>query len=231
LNKYQHNGIVYLAQSPQAHKQLEKGLSISRSYMRNLPIHLISNDPNFKNPNVNSIDYSNISLNAEALLMSPFQKTLFLDATRMVVEDVHNLFDILERFDIAIPYKRGDIKQTNSLLPLFEEKVILYSNKPKVKKFLEQWKAIHSNNKDAIQKLLVESSLRFFILAPEYNIYNKNYLQIWTEEEVRPKIIDLSIMDTIEVAKLKNENKSFYQQLRSTKHKLQRIWHELKYSV
>ena len=91
--------------------------------------------------------------------------------------------------------------------------VILYKKNRATNKLFQKWKsAYHNNNfkKDQVtlRELLWKSNLRFLILPPEYNIRFPKYMEFWSTEEVKPKILHYEefTMFFNSIQKLKNKS-------------------------
>lgn len=146
---------------------------------------------------------------------TPFERTLYLDADTRVISDITEMFELLDRFDIAMSHahrrsgpksQRQWRREFSAAFPQLNGGIILYRKTEKVIKFLESWKtAFHEANlgKDqlTLRELLWESDLQIYVLPPEYNIRYEKYLDFWTEEEAMPKILHMRKF----IDELKNE--------------------------
>lgn len=137
------------------------------------------------------------------LALTPFARTLYLDTDVRIVEDISEMFTLLDRFDIAVSHAHNrNQPSTNELwrcqipesFPQMNGGVILYRNTPPVLKLLEDWSRSYAEagfKKDQVtlRELLWLSDLRIATLPPEYNIRSDKYLKVWTRNEARPKIL------------------------------------------
>jgi hypothetical protein len=126
---------------------------------------------------------------------SPYQETLFLDSDTFVVDDVKDLFLLLDRFDIAAthaPYRV--VYRVDGLPDCFPELntgVMLFRRSDETQRFFERWLEIYREdrartpswlfaggarwygrtlpNQASFRRALYESSLRIATLPPEYN--------------------------------------------------------------
>lgn len=115
---------------------------------------------------------------------SPFDKTLYMDSDTLFIEPCHELFELLDRFDLAAAHAPWRWIQPASncpeCFPELNAGVILYKNSPEVDRFLARWEAIYRSEYDASKEVpcdqpafrqaLYESDLRFTVLTPEYNL-------------------------------------------------------------
>lgn len=125
---------------------------------------------------------------------SPFEATIFIDTDCWVCGDLSDLFEILEKFDIAIAHapKRharscmedGGLRYIPEGVPAsFPQPntgVIAFRNTPKVSALFADWLAEYErqmanyprpgHDQPALQKVLYESDVRVATLAPEYNM-------------------------------------------------------------
>ena len=137
---------------------------------------------------------------------SRFDRSLYLDSDTRVVGDIGPLFDVLERFEIALAHghQRHGTRQNifwnepiPEAFPQINGGVILYRGSPRLRAFLESWRdAYHSAgfkwDQVTLRELMWKSDLRLYILPPEYNIRYEKYLEVWDEEEATPKILHLA---------------------------------------
>ena len=118
------------------------------------------------------------------MLLSPFQKTAFIDTDAWAVGSITDLFRILDHFDLAVAfdpirtdYEQGDIPET---FPTPNTGVIAYQNSPTVQTFLKEWLTAYeqqmalpvkpAHDQPAFRRALYFSKLRFTILPDEWNL-------------------------------------------------------------
>ncbi len=136
---------------------------------------------------------------------TPFDRTLYLDSDTLVCSPIDDVFDLLDRFDVALAHAhRRDHTAKRTVwryalpdaFPQFNGGVIAYRRTPEVLGFLGDWqKAYHAESfkKDQVtlQTLLWEGDLRIATLPPEYNLRFEKYLKVWDIDEARPRILHL----------------------------------------
>ena len=134
---------------------------------------------------------------------SPYQRTLYLDSDTRICDDIAHMFDLLDRYDIALAYSHSRVKQLDryigqapiGFLPL-NSGVILYKSTIPVIEFFKNWqKAYHQEGKEKDQFTLRDqlwfSDLKLFILPPEYNCRPRRYIKLLKSFGVTPKILHL----------------------------------------
>lgn len=119
--------------------------------------------------------------------------------------DISEMFDLLDRFDLALAHahNRNKHKKDNSgkfiekipeSFPQYNGGVILYKNSDEVRHFLMEWadsfyQAGFYKDQITLRWLLYNTKLRLATLPPEYNIRFKKYLKVWNNKEASPKIL------------------------------------------
>jgi len=136
---------------------------------------------------------------------TPFERTLYLDVDTRICAPVNEVFELFERFDIALthahrrnhPNTRQFWKREFSpAFPHFNGGVIGYRRTPAMLAFLEQWRvSFHSagfgKDQVTLRELLWESELHIATLPPEYNVRYPRYLRLWKAhpEEAQARIL------------------------------------------
>ncbi|WP_272010745.1 putative nucleotide-diphospho-sugar transferase [Roseovarius sp. ZX-A-9] len=138
----------------------------------------------------------------DCLMNSPFERTLFLDADIRVLEDVGELFDLLDRFDVAMAHAHARNRDATRAVwkyalpdsfPQFNTGVIAVRRNPQTQALLKNWsdsykKAGFRKDQVTLRELLWASDLRLATLPPEYNIRYPKNLWLWSRREARPRI-------------------------------------------
>ena len=139
---------------------------------------------------------------------SPFFKTLFLDADTYVLCDLNDVFQLLDKFDIAlghamirekpIKHKKVNIDVPKSF-PQFNSGVFLYKKNEKTLAALEKWKKwFHETqiprDQFTLREIIWESDLRVATLPPEYNVRYIKYIIMWNKYEAKPKILHMGYL-------------------------------------
>lgn len=154
--------------------------------------HEINIDQYFSYINVIPELHHSRSLKFEALLSKRFKKCLFLDGDTFITDDIGELFDLLDKFDIGamIAQQRVNDKSIEAGIqelfpyipisfPEYNTGVIVYNNHEGYRTFIEEWiKLYHKalEEKDyrmdqaTFRPTLYFSNLRLATLTPEYNL-------------------------------------------------------------
>lgn len=136
---------------------------------------------------------------------TPFKNTLYLDTDTRVLCNLDDLFNLLEKFDVALAHahkrelshKQKTIRiQTPNSFPQFNSGVFLYRSNAWTDKVLKEWQTwFHETNlptdQNTLREILWASDLRIATLPPEYNVRFLKYLMLWSKDEARPKILHL----------------------------------------
>jgi len=136
---------------------------------------------------------------------TPFQRTLYLDAETCICTDIREIYDVLDRFDIAMAHahlrNRKAMKEhwripIPDAFPQFNSGVILYNKSAPVLDLLNKWKEAYftagfRKDQTTLRELLYLSNIRIAVLPPEYNIRFRKYLRVWNKYEAVPKVLHL----------------------------------------
>lgn len=141
------------------------------------------------------------------LARTPFHRTLYLDTDIRLLHSVSDVFDVLDRFDIALAHANARNRsatrsvwrtQIPDAFPQLNGGVIAYRSTDKVLSFLSEWskayrEADFKKDQVTLRELLWCSELRINILPPEYNIRYSRYLDFWNSKEAKPRILHLAL--------------------------------------
>lgn len=139
----------------------------------------------------------------DALLLTRFERTVFLDADVFVLAPLGEIFETLERFDIAAahdPDRNGE--PANALwrkplppsFPQFNTGVLAYRNSPEVRALLTAWRdAVRDGDlprdQPAFRELMWDSRLRFATLPEEFNLIRYRQTLLWGRTRLAPRIL------------------------------------------
>lgn len=205
MSENSERGVLYIATGKAFVDASNNSAESVKKYCPDLPVHIFTDEPTADDSHFDSvapIANPHYRSKVDYLPRSPFQRTLYLDADTRVCADIREMFDLLDRFDIAFThahlrawtYRQAWTRQLPYSFPQFNGGVILYKNSEPVIEFLEKWKtAFHETGfeKDQVtlRELIWKSDISVATLPPEYNIKRNIYLKIWTKEEAMPKIL------------------------------------------
>jgi len=179
-----------------------------KTHCPNLPVHIftdcdISAYDCFDSSTKIKDPHRRFGAKVDHIFKTPYQKTLFLDADTRICEDIAPMFDLLDRYDIAMAYDNGRAKRPKRyvgpapkiFLPL-NSGVILYKRTEPVIGFFKTWQeALHKDggprDQITLRELLWMSDLRLWVLPPEYNCRPKGYIKVLLNAGITPKILHL----------------------------------------
>lgn len=135
---------------------------------------------------------------------TPYEQTLYLDSDVRVTGSLNDLFQLLDRFDLAVAQVRyrthpNRNKKWRELIPAaFPQAncgVLLFAKTPSMLKFFANWghamlEGGFRREQVPFRELLWLSDLRFTWLAPEYNSRSLSYA-FWPTKEPLPLILHL----------------------------------------
>ena len=129
----------------------------------------------------------------DAILQSPYERTLYLDNdTELKKPILLEAFRLLDRFDVALthaPLKRvcTQIDHIPNSFPEFNGGVIFFNDTPEVKSVMQRWSNdYHAKNiktryghrdQPYLRRALWESDLRIATLLPDYNNRRRSNLK------------------------------------------------------
>ncbi|RYD35674.1 MAG: hypothetical protein EOP86_07865, partial [Verrucomicrobiaceae bacterium] len=118
----------------------------------------------------------------------PFEKTIFLDTDTLVIDDLIDLFRLLDFREFAIHQQdegyEFSMPEVSNAMPEFNTGVIVYRMTERVEKLFQDWDASFDSLKERatdqyhLRKTLYESDVRFAIFSSAYNfiVYYNNYV-------------------------------------------------------
>ena len=140
--------------------------------------------------------YSNLD-KVICMMKSPYTQTLFLDTDTYVCDDLAELFQLLEKFDLALAHApiRSFLLKNNhpiddefekipSSFPEMNTGVILFKKSPNTDRVLANWLTFHKqyihcqkqlnntvgiHDQPSLRRAIYNSESRIAILTPEYN--------------------------------------------------------------
>jgi hypothetical protein len=122
------------------------------------------------------------------MMLAPYEHTLFLDADTYVVRPIPELFQLLDRFDIAAKHnsrrRAAFLEDVPDSFPEYNTGVVAYRRSPEVRAFFQLWLDTYHMQMDeswthhyrttrcdepAFRDALYKSDLRIATLGDEYN--------------------------------------------------------------
>ncbi|PWU08128.1 MAG: hypothetical protein C5B47_05130 [Verrucomicrobia bacterium] len=180
-------GVLYVATGRRHLVEAARSAESVRKHMPRLPILLYTDQTNVKFQvftEIRKIDQPQYSFGDKILPLkeTPFERTLFLDTDTHLCAPVHDLFEILDRFDLAAshaPYRPARPSSTPSCFCELNSGVIAYRRNTETICFFDEWMQLYQDfvvatnstpDQPALRQALYESSIRIYILPPEYNL-------------------------------------------------------------
>lgn len=139
----------------------------------------------------------------DCMPLTRFERTLFLDCDTRVLAPLGDLFDVLERFEMALAH---DVRRASALVreglevatpyafPQLNSGVMLYRRSPGMLAFLAEWsRRFHdagvARDQIILKDMLWRTELRFFVLPPEFNMRRVTMLDAWEPLDATPTIL------------------------------------------
>lgn len=198
------NGIVYIAfirakkSKVDRIKELELSTQSVKKFHPKLNITLFTDiDPQIKFiDQVKIIPVDSVRIKHKYLYTSPYDNTLYLDCDTKIVGPINEIFNILERFDIAATHdlirkddrksvKYPDYAKIPDGFSEFGGGVLLFKKSDEVKNFFDLWNQNFEKWVELTGEIRDQPSLRvsiweckdlqFYVLPPEFNIRSKKY--------------------------------------------------------
>ena len=199
MKKIAEKGYLYIAYGKAFTKEALLSIESLRRYT-SLPIAIYTDEKALvetKNENLNinlvgEITANHLRAKVDYMDQSPFVNTVFMDSDTVVVRNCDDMFDLLERFDVAIvnDYARKR-KKYSDIVPEYGEipyafseansGVIAYNSSTRTQTFLKMWKEYfykyyqQTNGWDQIsfRISLWKSNVRIHHMPFEYNVRSK----------------------------------------------------------
>lgn len=186
-------GIIYVATGARYVKEAEGSAQSVRRWMPEIPTTIWTDDPARVRPalftEIRKIENPSFSFldKFESFCGTPYAKTLFLDSDTLLLGTIHEVFEILDRFDFACahgPVRGTDSPELLAACPAaFVEPntgVIAYNRNAETLGLLQLWAERYKqqlreishrkSEQPSLRRILWESRIRFVTLPPEYNL-------------------------------------------------------------
>lgn len=182
-------GIIYIASGKKYVKEACQAAASVKAHMPDVPIALFA-DEAVSDPHVDrhvSIDkpQSGFGDKVSYMLQSPFERTIFLDTDTYLCADISELFNLLDRYDLAAA--QGAIAFHQSLdtvpdcFPELNTGVIVYRQSPAVAALFQTWADLYHRDRERIKSwycpdqppfreaLYSHPDIKLAVLHGEYN--------------------------------------------------------------
>ena len=215
-------GILFIATGERYVRAAARSARSALAHCPGLPIHLYTDPTSFDSflgeagfpfTSAGKIENPHARSKVDYMSKTPYERTLFLDADTVVNSDIREMFQILDRFDIAMTHAHhrspSNLKPWRIPLPdafpEFNSGVVLFRKTPAVVQF---WEGLSSHfgtdwpeagrrtgqphhDQILIRELLWLSDLRIATLPPEFNVRKLKYHLLWSRSEATTKIFHL----------------------------------------
>ena len=208
------NGVLYVVTGEIFGRAAARSVRSLSKHCPDLPVRIFSDDdarPEIEKISVEGeltigeIENPHIRSKIDYLSETPFERTLFLDSDTEVCAPIHDLFLLLERFDVGLAHAHRRYHENTEAtwnielpdaFPQYNSGVFVYRKSDQVWDFLNKWRESYyeanlKKDQVTLRELLWESGLRVATLPPEYNIRYEKYLEVWDKTEAVPKILHL----------------------------------------
>ena len=203
-------GVIYVACGESYVEAASASARSVRECSPSLATHLFTGRADCVDPifdGVTRIENPHRRSKVDWILETPFDRTLYLDADTRVVDDISEMFELLDRFDLAIAHAhRRNHPNTSTVwnlqlpvsFPQLNSGVILFRRNDRTHDLLGAWReAFHeagfAKDQATLRELIWNSDLRVHILPPEYNVRYSKYLEVWDPAEAKPKILHYKV--------------------------------------
>lgn len=184
-------GVVYVAFGDRFVAEAVHSVDSLRRHCPGLPAVLFTDRPAHGAPfdEVRVVEVGHIRAKVDLLAQSPFDQSLYLDSDTRVVHDLRDVYEVLDRFDLAMCHDFARKRETMSrhipeyaAIPYafseFNGGVILYGNSEAARRFLELWRQRFHQYREqtkgwdqaSLRVAAWESRARILTLPPEFNV-------------------------------------------------------------
>lgn len=204
------HGVIYVATGAEYMNLAAASARSMRRFNPDLPIDLFTDlaaAPDANNlavfDRVRAVPRVHPRAKIDCLPLTRFDRTLFLDCDTLAIGPLGDLFDVLDRFELAMAHdmrrasdlvQEGGIVATPYAFPQLNSGVMLYRRSAAMWAFLAEWQTRYRalgvlRDQVSLKDLLWQSDLRFYVLPPEFNLRRVTMLDAWEPLDVQPKIL------------------------------------------
>ena len=202
-------GFVFAATSPRYTIMAQRAARNLRMVMPEAQVDLFT-DQDIEDPvfdRIHRLEHVWHRPKMEAMRRSRFERTVMLDADLVFLAPVWELFDILDRFELAgchgtvrrpgMGYADTEVPRS---FPVINTGVLALRRTPALIDFLQRWEDAVRNaeaklDQPAFRRMLYESDLRFAALPSEYNVMHLPALDRQEPRMGAPRILHLMRLD------------------------------------
>jgi hypothetical protein len=206
-------GVLYIATGPQCREEALRSVRSLKQHCPQVPAALISDIPvsggdfdhylPVEKPSFSTLD------KVRNIHRTPFERTIFLDSDTFIMEDISELFDLLNQFDMAFTLEvarglwyRGELLEIPDCFGDLNGGFIVFRRSEAVMRLLRNWwaaylktshwlskypntKWIQTNDQPSLRQLLWDASdVRFCVLPSEYNALTTFGTSLWGKVKI-----------------------------------------------
>jgi hypothetical protein len=160
----------------------------------------------------------------DALMQSRFEQTIYFDNDTRVVAPIGDIFDLLDRFDIALGHdqmrnstkgRRGTDVAVPPVFPQLNSGVLAIRRNAATDAFLAEWKVVfeaadHGYDQPGMRQVLWQSeTLRLAILPVEYNVWDVRAIDAMRPTHAAPRVLHSRFFKADKVRALSAGPRSF----------------------
>ena len=198
-------GYVFATTGPDYTALATRSATMLRGIVGDTPIDLFTDQPSLEGPfdAVHSLGDGFFRPKFDALIRSRFARTIYLDADIWPVADPSDIFDLLDRFDVAMahdPYRATEHAITTwrqnlpAAFPQYNSGVIGARQTPATQ---ATWQAVIDGiladavprDQGVLREVLWTGNLRIATLPEEYNLMGLRALNILSSDCTAPRLI------------------------------------------
>lgn len=200
-------GVIYVATGSDYRDLALQSASSLRQVEPDLPIDLFTDAPEAVSRDlfdtVHAVENPHRRSKLDCMGLTRFDRTLYLDCDTLVTAPLGDLFDLLERFEMALAH---DVRRASDLIregldhvtpyafPQMNSGVVLYRRSDRVLGFLRDWarrfaEAGVARDQIILKDMLWQGDLVFYVLPPEFNLRRLTVLDAWEPEDAIPTIV------------------------------------------
>ncbi|MEL6125772.1 MAG: putative nucleotide-diphospho-sugar transferase [Pseudomonadota bacterium] len=197
-------GIILVATGASYLELAYQVLATIREHMPGCPVDLYTDDPSVQGfDQVHVIENPHARSKVACMGKSRFKRTLYLDVDTMMVAAMWDVFDLLDRFDIALAHDQTRVvwkvmKPMNFRLPeafpQYNTGVIAWRSSPATDTFFSAWQARYEagavrEDQPGFREEIWLSDLRIATLPPEYNLMNLRLMYAFFPKTAMARLI------------------------------------------
>lgn len=201
------DGAIYVATGPDYLDLARTSAVTLKRFNPGLPIDLFTDRPEAPGlaifDAVHTVPRIHPRAKIDCMPLSRFERTLYLDCDTLILAPFGDLFEILDRFELALAHdmrrgsdlvQEGHRERTPYAFPQLNSGVVLYRRSAAMVEFFAQWErryrdAGRARDQVSLKDLLWSSDLRFYVLPTEFNLRRVTLLDAWEPLDARPTIL------------------------------------------